>query len=221
MPGAERPSDAGLIGQREKAPCGRDAAAADHYCAVVQRRPRPEDRDEQVARDDRVERRSALDVFTQSEVALDRDQRADLATRQRKRRRHDFSHDWRLAPEEPAQHRRFAEPQEEPPDLRLEKHHDQQQEGQQVLTQDVLDAVQPELVHKEKDDDQRHDDKEEEATQHPRAASALKEPQDRVEDAEQQQNLDGGWPNGTPGRQDKLTVQFHALPRIAAMTLTT
>src|SRR5262249_35527100 len=75
-------------GEREKARRRRDAVFLDDHRAVVQRRRRLKDADQQIVSEDGIERDPPFDVVPQPDLPLDRDDGAD-ALRGEHARRHD------------------------------------------------------------------------------------------------------------------------------------
>ena len=95
-PIAARCRDAELLAQprvdRQRQEAGRrgDPIVLDDHRAVVQRRRRLEDADEQVVGQHGVERNAALDVVAQADLPLDDDDRADPLRRQHAGRDHEL-----------------------------------------------------------------------------------------------------------------------------------
>ena len=170
---------AGLTRQRQEARGGRDPVALDDHRAVVQRRPRLEDAQQQVVGQRGVERNAALDVVAQADVALDGDDRARPLARQHRRRHDQFLDDLvvRLGAREVAEEARAAQVRQRPADFVLEEH-DRRED-------DVPEHVPDEPVHRvevppprqvEHGDEQAHTD----AHLHrPRAAHELEQLIDR------------------------------------------
>ena len=88
MPRAQIPAEPRVDGQWQKTGGRRDATLLKNDGAVVQRRARPKNRDEQIVGQRSVERNAALDVVPQPDLALERDDRSRSLLRQH-RRRHD------------------------------------------------------------------------------------------------------------------------------------
>ena len=76
MARAEFARDAGIFRQRQKDRRGGDAFALNNDRAVVQRRGRIKNRNEQIITATRVERHARINQISQTDVALDDDQRA-------------------------------------------------------------------------------------------------------------------------------------------------
>ncbi len=71
-----------VLGERQKAAGGFDQRSAHDGRPVVQRRPRREDREQQLGGKFRIQARAAFDEFAQPSRAFDRDERADAVARQ-------------------------------------------------------------------------------------------------------------------------------------------
>ena len=83
MTRAQLATELGIDGERQKAGCRGDPVLLDDDGAIVQRRGRLEDADEQVVCHRRVERDAALDAIAQADVAFEDDDGAGAAVGQR------------------------------------------------------------------------------------------------------------------------------------------
>ena len=127
--------------------------------AIVQRRSRLEDRDQQIVGERRVERDAALDVVAQSDLALDRDDRPNLLRGKHGRRDDQLLN--RLVvgflAVEIAEERRLSEMRERAADVRLENHDRRKGDVDQHVPDHPVDGLQrrqPRDV-EQADDDQR------------------------------------------------------------------
>ena len=82
MPQAERAVEIDPLADRKNAGGGDDAVVADDDAAVVQRRFREEDADHQFGRERAIDRHAALGEALDVLLALDGDERAELAVRE-------------------------------------------------------------------------------------------------------------------------------------------
>jgi len=112
--------------------------------AVVHRRRRQEDREEQLARDPGIEADTAVDVRPQVGLALQRDQGADAAGRQQVRAAHALlQHPLLLDRVEETQERRLPHVREGPAQFGLEKDDDDEHHGAEQVLQHPVHRVQP------------------------------------------------------------------------------
>ena len=124
VPRAQLAADARVHGERKETGRRRDAVLLEDHRAVVKRRPRVEDRDEQVVGETRIQRNAALDVVPQPDFALDGDDRSHALRRQHGRG-HDDLFDplvGRLLAVEIPEERRLAEMRQRAADIGLEDH---------------------------------------------------------------------------------------------------
>src|SRR6185437_10240284 len=77
-----------IHGQGQKASSGGNAVLLQDDSSVVQRGARAKDGGQQIVGNARIQRNSAFDVSTQSDLALDYDQRASLVLRKQIRGQH-------------------------------------------------------------------------------------------------------------------------------------
>src|SRR4051812_10847021 len=132
------------LGQRELHAGVHHAALADDHTQVVQRRIRPEDRIQQRGGQVGVQARAAFGDTTQTDLALDRDQRADLPPRE-ERGRLDQRVNLVLQLAGPdAEQARLAQSQQRPAKLGLEDDDDREERKSQELRVEEVEAVQVE-----------------------------------------------------------------------------
>ena len=123
-----RPEPLGVdrhLGQRQEGAGGEDRLVADDHRPVVERRPRREDRAEQIGADVGVEHHAGLRDLLEAGLALEHDQRAVAVGRQQRRRPGDLVRDVVDGPllgrrEEPVERPDPADPLERAAKLRLE-----------------------------------------------------------------------------------------------------
>ena len=149
MAGAERAAQPGPLGEREQAPRGHQAVAADDQRAVVQRGVREEDVDEELDGGDGVDPDPGLDKIRQPDAPLQHDQRADLAGPQDAGRPGDVvdQADPRLAVEPVGRqtHERHPAPAQllhHPAQLGLEEHQQRERQRERDAPQHPLQRVQ-------------------------------------------------------------------------------
>ena len=141
--GAELLGQLGVARERQEAGGGGDPVVLDDHRAVVKRRVRGEDVDEQVVRDRGVELDPVLDVVAEPLQPLDDDQRADTLGRQGRGGEDDVAErrDHLLLLGQPPE-RVAPEVGERPADLLLEEHDDREREHDQEVFEDVLERRQ-------------------------------------------------------------------------------
>ena len=159
MPRTELLAQPRIDGQRQEAGSGRHAIALHDHGAVVERRRRLKDTEQQVVRHDRVERNPALDVVAQPDLPFDGDDGANPLARQHAGRHHEFLDRLlrRLLLREVAEERRPPEVGERAADVGLEQDDEREHEVTRHVADQPVDRfeVPPDRQEEQADEDRR------------------------------------------------------------------
>jgi hypothetical protein len=201
------------LGERELHPRGDDPLPPDDHREVVQGRAREEDGLEQLGRDDRVERRAALDQPAQTDAPLQHDDRPEPLAPEVDAGRDDvLDHPAQLGGLARAHELGLAQAAERPAELGGEHddHHDREQ-GEHSVEQEREPLERVARAH-QADDERADDEHEQQALEHPRRAGALDEPDEREDHDPDQDELETDLPEGIGAQsldQVSESVQDH------------